>query len=203
MGYPILKNNLTPTLYFRAYKLSDGLPKTGLVYTSSGLAARYTPNRGVSTAITLATLASANSAYSSGGFKEVDPTNDPGLYRIDAPVAAAAGDVGFALTIRDTGSSLDLDTVSDFFPISDIETAKRGTVTNAAFSPTQFEFECADITDAGTDHWKNRAVIVPDGARKGMLGGGITAYSLVSGRGHFTVEGFPASLVNGDPIVIF
>ncbi len=87
--------------------------------------------------------------------------------------------------------------------IRDIETAARGTVTNAAFSPTQLEFECADITNATANHWANRVAVVPEGARKGMYGGRVSAYALVSGRGHFTVEGFPASLVNGDPILIF
>lgn len=67
---------------------TTGLPKTGLVYTD--ITGSYVRAGGSRTAITMATLAAANSAYSSGGFKEVDATNQPGLYRIDWPDAMFA-----------------------------------------------------------------------------------------------------------------
>lgn len=68
-----------------------GEPKTGLVYNTSGLTAAYYPHKAsAGTAITLATLAAPNSAYSSGGFKEVDSTKFPGRYRQDLPDAAIA-----------------------------------------------------------------------------------------------------------------
>ena len=70
---------------------TTGGRKTGLVYNSAGMTAYYTLNQGSATAITLATLAAANSAYSSGGFKEVDGTNQPGVYRLDVPNAALTG----------------------------------------------------------------------------------------------------------------
>lgn len=66
----------------------DGL--TGLAYNTASLVAYYVPQRGSATAITLATLAAANSAHSDGGFKEVDATNMPGVYRLDLPDAAVA-----------------------------------------------------------------------------------------------------------------
>lgn len=75
---------------------TTGGRKTGLAYNTSSLTAYYVRNGGSATAITLATLAAANSAYSSGGFKEVDATNMPGIYRLDLPdaaVAAGASDV--------------------------------------------------------------------------------------------------------------
>lgn len=63
---------------------------TGLVFNSAGLTAYYVTERGTPTAITLATLASATAAYSSGGFIAVDGTNMPGLYRFDVPNAVFA-----------------------------------------------------------------------------------------------------------------
>jgi hypothetical protein len=41
-------------------------------------------------AITLADLAAITTAWSSGGFKEVDAVNMPGWYRLDVPNAALA-----------------------------------------------------------------------------------------------------------------
>lgn len=72
---------------------SSGARKTGLAWNTSSLRAYYVRNGGSATAITLATLAAANSSYSSGGFKEVDATNMPGLYRLDVPDAAIAAGV--------------------------------------------------------------------------------------------------------------
>lgn len=69
---------------------TTGARKTGLAYDTSGLKATYVRGGDVATAITLATLAAANSVWSSGGFKEVDSTNAPGIYRLDMPNAAFA-----------------------------------------------------------------------------------------------------------------
>lgn len=69
---------------------TTGGRKTGLVFNSAGLTGYYVRNRGLPTAITLATLVAADSAYSSGGFKEVDATNMPGIYRLDLPDAVVA-----------------------------------------------------------------------------------------------------------------
>lgn len=69
---------------------TTGGRKTGLVFNTSSLTGYYVRNGGSATAITLATLAAANSAWSSGGFKEVDATNMPGVYRLDVPDAAIA-----------------------------------------------------------------------------------------------------------------
>lgn len=80
---------------------TTGGRKTGLVYNTSSLTGYYVRNGGSVTAITLATLAAANSAYSSGGFKEVDATNMPGVYRVDLPDAAlASGADSVVFTLR-------------------------------------------------------------------------------------------------------
>ncbi len=75
---------------------TTGAGLTGLVFNSSGLTAYYTfagTNAGA-TAISLATLAAVNSAWASGGFKEIDSTNMPGMYRLDLPNAVLAASKG-------------------------------------------------------------------------------------------------------------
>lgn len=71
---------------------STGVGLSGLVYNTSSLVAYYCqPGITGATAITLATLASTTSAFSSGGFKEIDATNMKGVYRLDIPNAALTG----------------------------------------------------------------------------------------------------------------
>ncbi len=80
----------TINIYIQDSSSTVGAAKTGLVYNTSGLIAYYALPRATSVAITLATLAAVTSSYSSGGFKEIDPTNMPGWYRLDLPDAAIA-----------------------------------------------------------------------------------------------------------------
>lgn len=77
-------------IFIQDSSVTTGAGKTGLVFNSAGLVAYYVRNRGTATAITLATLTNPDSAYSSGGFKEIDATNMPGVYRFDIPDAALA-----------------------------------------------------------------------------------------------------------------
>jgi hypothetical protein len=64
-----------------------GLPLTGLVYNSSGLVVYYKRNSAATdVAITLAS--GTLGTWSSGGFREVDSTNMPGLYELGVPNAA-------------------------------------------------------------------------------------------------------------------
>jgi hypothetical protein len=205
----------------------DGNPLS-LVYNDSGLIASYTLNGGAAVSITLATLAAANSAWSSGGFKLVDATKHPGLHRLCLPNAALTGADSCVVTL--TGYT-NMVTVNEEIELrdsaADILNAVRasyvtagtvgealfklgrtltpmavGTVTNTALTPTQLTFECSDITDATTSHWANRVAINLSGSKNGQFGGRVTGYSLVSGRGRFVVEGFPAAPSNGDLILI-
>jgi hypothetical protein len=65
---------------------TDGSGLTGLVYNSASLTAYYIPEGDASP--TQITLASATvGTYTSGGFKEIDATNMPGLYEIGLPDA--------------------------------------------------------------------------------------------------------------------
>lgn len=65
-------------------------PKTGLAYNSAGIVLSYARVRSARVAITPADLAAITTAWTSGGFKEVDAANMPGVYRLDVPDAAFA-----------------------------------------------------------------------------------------------------------------
>ena len=86
----------------------NGSAITGLLYNSSGLAAKYVLTRAASVAITLATQ-TVSGAWSSGGFVEVDATAMPGVYRFDIPDAAfGSGDKSVVSIYGYTGMSVTL-----------------------------------------------------------------------------------------------
>lgn len=103
MSRIVAKGAVDQTIYVEILDSASttGGRKTGIVYNSAGLTAYYVRNGASATAITLATLAAANSAHSDGGFKEVDATNMPGVYRLDLPDAAvASGADSVVVTIK-------------------------------------------------------------------------------------------------------
>jgi len=70
-------------------RANNNNPATGLAFNTAGLIVRYTRPGEAPVAITLANQ-TVTGAYVSGGFKEIDATNTPGLYRFDVPDAALA-----------------------------------------------------------------------------------------------------------------
>lgn len=84
-----------------------GAGLSALVYNTSGLICYYTftGTNAAATAVTLATLAAVNSAYSSGGFKEIDATNMKGYYRLDLPNAAIAASKGRSVVVTLGGAT--------------------------------------------------------------------------------------------------
>lgn len=86
---------------------TTGEGKTGMVFNSAGLTAYYSHAGAdaTATAITLATLAAVNSAWSSGGFKEIDATNMPGWYRLDVPDAVLAASKGRSVAVHLKGAA--------------------------------------------------------------------------------------------------
>jgi hypothetical protein len=81
-------------------------------------------------------------------------------------------------------------------------TATAGTVDNTGFTPMATQFEADDITEATADHYVDRYVYFLTGALAGQGGKKITAYSLATGRGHFTVEALTEAPGNDDTFVI-
>lgn len=73
-------------IFIQDSTLSDGSGLTGLLYNSSGLTAYYIKeSQSTATAITLATMTVGT--WATGGFKEIDATNLPGVYEIGLPNA--------------------------------------------------------------------------------------------------------------------
>lgn len=66
---------------------NSNVPQTGLAYNTAGLIVRYVRPGEAAVPITLANQ-TVTGPWVSGGFKEIDPTNTPGLYRFDMPDAA-------------------------------------------------------------------------------------------------------------------
>lgn len=94
-------------IFIRDSSSTTGAGLAGLAYNTAGLTAYYSfaGANAASTAITLATLAAVNSAYSSGGFKELDATNMKGWYRLDLPNAVIAGSKGRSVSLHLFGAT--------------------------------------------------------------------------------------------------
>ena len=76
-----------------------------------------------------------------------------------------------------------------------------GTVEDTTTSPSTTVFAAADITEATTDHFKNRVVLWTSGALVGSVAQ-ITAYTLTSGEGVFTVSTMQDIPADEDTFVI-
>jgi hypothetical protein len=76
------------SLYFMLTDSSTGARKTGVAHST--VTGSYCRNKGARVSITMADLASSSAVWLSGGWEEVDATNQPGLYRFDVPDAAFA-----------------------------------------------------------------------------------------------------------------
>lgn len=87
------KTSQTLNVFIADSSSTTGAGLTGLAYNTASLTAYYCRPQAAAASITLATLAAVNSAWSSGGFKEIDSTNMPGWYRFDVPDAVIAAGV--------------------------------------------------------------------------------------------------------------
>jgi hypothetical protein len=86
---------------------TTGAGLTGLVFNTGSLTAYYSHAgaNATATAITLATLATVTTAWSSGGFKELHATNMPGWYRLDLPNAVLATAKGRSVALHLQGAA--------------------------------------------------------------------------------------------------
>lgn len=86
---------------------TTGAGLSGLAYNTANLAAYYsfTGANATATVITLATLGAVNSAWSSGGFIEIDATHMKGWYRLDLPNAVIAAANGRVVSVHLYGAT--------------------------------------------------------------------------------------------------
>lgn len=201
---------------------TTGAKLTGLVYNSGSLTAYYARAGAAAASISLVTQ-TATGAYSSGGFVAVDGTNMPGVYRLDIPDAALATGVDKVVVVLKGATNMvpvhleieltDVDTFdANVAKIGGVAASATnlsasagaiatGTVDTAGFASTTTAFETSSITTAATDHWVGRAVIFTSGTLQYQVGR-VTAYSLASGRGHFTVTTLTSAPANAVSFVI-
>lgn len=91
--------DVTVYCFIQASNVTTGAGLTGLTFETASLVASYVRPLAARQALTLATLAAVDSAHSDGGFKEIDATNMPGIYRLDLPDAVCATGAGSAVVM--------------------------------------------------------------------------------------------------------
>lgn len=89
-------SNVTEYVFISQLYGDAGIGLTGLAQNTSGLTAYYVRPLGSPTQINLVSQTTTGS-WTSGGFKEVDGTNMPGIYRIDVPNAVFTAGVTEAM----------------------------------------------------------------------------------------------------------
>lgn len=80
-------------------------------------------------------------------------------------------------------------------------TMQAATVDTTGFTATTTELETSSITTAAANHWVGRTIIFTSGTLN-QQATRITAYSLVSGRGHFTYSTVTSAPANAVTFVI-
>lgn len=80
----------TVNIFIQDSSSTVGAGLAGLVFNTANLTAYYMLPKAASVVISLVTLAAVTTAWTSGGFKEIDATNAKGVYRLDIPDAALA-----------------------------------------------------------------------------------------------------------------
>ena len=106
---------------------------TGLTASTAGLSAAYNRTRSNRVQITLVNLTYMTDGWVSGGFKEVDASTMPGVYRLDLPDAAVAvGADDVTVVVRGAaGTNGAVMTIKLLSVASDILSADLGSGTNA------------------------------------------------------------------------
>lgn len=164
----IFKGSTSHSVFVELVDSTTGLPKTGILF--GDVTGSYTRTRAARTAITMATLASAGAAYSSGGFILVDDTNQPGIYRFDVPDAAfVTGAEEVVVTVKATGCR----TVSRLFNLVDVNN-------QTAYAP--------NVAAGAT----NGLAIV--GSNMGLSADGVTAVLTTAMTEAYAADGSPPTL---------
>lgn len=81
-----------------------------------------------------------------------------------------------------------------------------GTASTANAATTATTFRCSDVSEATANHYVGKQVWVMTGTLAGQYFGVVTAYSLISAEGAFTVSpGSPTgeNLANGATVAIY
>lgn len=195
-------------VYFKAVDATDlKTPETGL----SGFTVYRSRNGGSATAMTTPTIAELSSANMPGVYSllaDEDMTIDSGdetqemIFHITHASMAPVDRVielyrpkitaGNTLSVTSGGvgtanvTNLNSSTTAAAHLALSAAAMLAGTVDAGGLTPTTTSFDADDITEATTDHFKDRMILFTSGAMQ-YQAARITGYSLVSGRGRFVV----------------
>jgi hypothetical protein len=184
----------TVNVFIRDATSSVGAGKTGLVYNTSGLSCYYCRHRAAAAVLNLATLAAVDSAHSDGGFKEIDTTNMPGMYRLDLSDAICAiGSPSAVVMLK--GDSLNI--IPDPIEIVLAPTFSAGSVSDSGAAAGDFD---TDLTESANDHWNGTYCRFVTGTLKDQVRK-VTDYTGSSKNLAFS-DPFTASPANGDKFVL-
>ena len=92
MKREVVKNSTSQIfhIFIQDSSQTDGSGLTGLVFNTAGLTAYYIREGDALPAVEITLVTATIGTYASGGFKEVDSTNMPGIYELHIPDAAFA-----------------------------------------------------------------------------------------------------------------
>lgn len=142
MQYHIMSAGSTSETILLEVRSNAGVPQTGLVFNTAGLIARYTRIAEAPVAITLVTQ-TVTGAYVSGGFKEIDATNIPGLYRFDIPDGAlAVGKDQVVISLHGYGASS-----TSFYTIQLGNVVSQGQIATPVYSLKSDQTNCDEKLD--------------------------------------------------------
>jgi hypothetical protein len=188
-----------------------GAGKTGLAYNTSGLTACYVLQQAAAVAITLVTQ-TVTGGFTSGGFKEVDATKCPGVYRLDVPDAAfASGNSVIIFLVGATGAApcaveIALRTFDDQSAgLTGFERTTRAiTIGTVGTGSSATAIVTSSLTPAAsvTDQFKGRIVTFDKDTTTAALRGQATDITGSSSGGVLTVTALTTAPVSGDTFTI-
>jgi hypothetical protein len=148
--------DVTTYVFIQDSSKTTGVGLAGLAYNTTDLVASYVRPLGTRQALTLATLAAADSAHSDGGFKEIDATNMPGVYRLDLPDAVCATGVPSVVVMLKGATNMSPVVLEIQLTDFDLNTAA---ITAAAIADAVWDEAISGHTTGTTFGGKNQKVV--------------------------------------------
>ena len=147
--------DVTTYVFIQDSSKTTGEGLTGLAYNTASLVGYYVRPKGSATAITLATQ-TVTGDHSDGGFKEIDATNMPGVYRLDLPDAVCATGVPSVVVMLKGAANMSPVVLEIQLTDFDLNTAA---ITAAAIADAVWDEATADHTTGTTFGGKNQKVV--------------------------------------------
>jgi hypothetical protein len=147
--------DVTTYVFIQDSSKTTGEGLAGLAYNTASLVGYYVRPKGSATAITLATQ-TVTGDHSDGGFKEVDATNMPGVYRLDLPDAVCATGVPSVVVMLKGATNMSPVVLEIQLTDFDLNTAA---ITAAAIADAVWDEATSGHTTGTTFGGKNQKVV--------------------------------------------